>query len=312
MEGSRLVRWRSVPVIVGIVVGVVALLVSPGSGPARLVRAQAIQEYLLGPGDSLEIAVFGEPDLTRSIPIRPDGRITFPLIGDVVAAGLTPTQLTDRLTGLLKLYLRNPQVSVSVRTFQRAHVYLLGEFTRPGAVEIQNGWTLIEVLASVGSVTPRAALTQAVLIRRGTGQTISLNLDRLLHRGDRSVNVSLEPGDIVMVPVMRNRVLVLGSVRGVGAYDMEDGSRILDAIIRAGGPADRVTANNIGIIRTGADGKATVVEVDMTKIVKGDLSQNVPVRNGDIIFVPEGPRVRWSNVLAYLAGLGFVRSFLGL
>lgn len=290
---------------------VVVLLAGLVPGPVRSVQAQSLQEYLLVPGDTVDIQVLGEADLTRSVTIRPDGKINLPLVGDVVAAGLMPTQLGERITSGLRAYLRSPSVSVSVRSFQRASVYLVGEVMRPGAVEIQNGWTMMEVIASVGGVTPRAALTRAILIRRGTGQTISVDLERLLLRADRSANIILEPGDIIMVPIRQHRVLILGAVRAPGAYDLDEGARVLDALLRAGGPADRPVANNVGVIRTGADGKAVVTQVDMTKIVAGDLSQNISMRNGDIIYVPESTRVTWANIVSTLSGLGLIRALFG-
>jgi polysaccharide export outer membrane protein len=295
--------------------GVVVVLVSMFSGsvltPLAVAVAQPVPEYVLAPGDTIEILVLGDSDLTRSAIIRPDGRINLPLVGDVLAAGLTTTQLAERLTQVLKAYLRSPQISVTVRTFQRASVYLLGQFTRPGTLEIQPGWTLMEAIASAGGVTGRAALTRATLIRRSTGQTINLDLERLLLRGDRSANMPLEPGDIVMVPMLQNRVLVLGGVRGPGAHDLDDGARVIDALARAGGPAAGAAANNIGVIRNGADGKAVVTRVDMTRIVRGDNTQNILVQDGDIVYVPEGPGVSWTNILFYLSGVGLLRGLLG-
>jgi polysaccharide export outer membrane protein len=169
----------------------------------------------------------------------------------------------------------------------------------------------MEAIASVGGVTGRAALTRATLIRRSSGQTINVDLERLLLRGDRSANMALEPGDIVMVPMLQNRVLVLGGVRAPGALDLDDGARVIDALARAGGPAPGAAANNIGVIRNGSDGKAVVTHIDMNKIVKGDNAQNILVKDGDIVYVPEGPTVSWTNILFYLSGVGLIRGLLG-
>jgi polysaccharide export outer membrane protein len=281
-------------------------------GAIMPVRAQGLQEYTLVPGDVVDIAVFGQPDLSRSETIRPDGRITLPLVGDIQAAGLTPSQLAERIAAVLKAYVRDPQVSVSVRAFQRAVVHLVGQVVRPGAVEIQRGWTVMDVMAVAGGLTPRAAPRRATLIRRGTGQTINLDLEKLLLRGDRTADVTVEPGDIIMVPVLQNRVLMLGAIRSPGAYDLDEDARFLDAIARAGGPADRAGTNNIGVIREGPDGRPTVITINLNSIVRGDMSGNIPIRNGDVIFVPQGPLVRWQEVLSWLAGLGLIRSLLGI
>jgi polysaccharide export outer membrane protein len=226
------------------------------------------------------------------------------------AAGLTVQQFTERLTEALKAYLRNPQVTVTVREYPRSYVYLVGQVARTGQLEIQRGWTLLEVMINAG-VTPRAALRRATLTRKSTGEVIPVDLDRLLNRGDRSINVSVEPGDVIMVPALQNRIMVLGAVTSPGAYEFDDGVKIFDAILRAGSPIERAAQNNIGLIRQGADGKAVVKTVDMTKFVRGDFAQNIPVQDGDIVYVPRDNRIRWADVLVYLGGIGLIRSVVG-
>lgn len=310
VERRVLLSWVRPCAAMVLCVALAVLALRPGV-PLRLAAeasAQGLSEYTLGPGDSIEITVLGEPDLTRTVSVRPDGRINLPLIGDVEAAGLTPTQLSERIATALRSYLKNPQVAVSVREFQRAYVYLVGQVTRPGPVEIQRGWTVLEVMGVAGGVTPRAATRRASLIRRGTGQTISIDLDRLLSKGDRTANVAVEPGDIIMVPTLQTRVLVLGAVRSPGAYDLDDGARLLDALASAGGTADRAGIGNIGVIRNGPDGKPAVTSVDLNRILRGDATLNVPLQAEDVVYVPQGPLVQWLDVLAWLSGLGLVRS----
>lgn len=311
-------RLRSRDALVLAVV-VAALVLFPGLAgtPAVPVGAQSLQqglqEYVLGPGDTIEVTVLGEGDLTRAVAIRPDGKINLPLIGDVQAAGRTPAQLALQVATSLKVYIRDPQVSVAVRQFRpesRAMVYLVGQVVRPGPVEIQNGWTLIEVMAVGGGLTPRAAARRASLIRRGTGQAVAIDLDRLLVKGDRSANLPVEPGDIIMVPRLQNRVLVLGAVSRPGAYDLEEEARVLDAIALAGGPTERALQSNIGVVRNGAGGKPTVTTVDVGQLVRGNGSQNVQLQDADIVYVPEG-RVVWRDVLSWLSGLNLVRILLG-
>ncbi len=303
-------------IILSVALAVLLVLTGPAGGPVRSVQAQqsnqmqGLAEYVLGLGDSVEVAVFGEPDVSRTVTIRPDGKVSLPLIGEVQAAGLTPTQLAERVTSALRAYIKNPVVSISVHTFQRAVVYLVGQVTHPGATEIQHGWTLLEVMAATGGVTARAALRRASLIRRGTGQTINVDLERLLNKGDRSANVGVEPGDIIMVPTLQNRVLVLGSVRTPGAHDLDDGARFLEALAAAGGPLERSGTNNIGVIRNGPDGKSVVRVVDLNKIIRGDGSLNIPVQDADVIYVPQGSFGRWSDIVGWLASLGLVRSLL--
>ncbi len=310
--------WRLCAALVAVVLGVVFPAdVLQGSDAGRVMAQPAPQpqQYILGPGDVVEVAVLGEAELSRTAAVRPDGKINLPLIGDVEAAGLTPVQLAERITTLLRLYLRNPQVSVSVTQFrvERSYVYLVGQVARPGPVEIQRGWTVMEVMAVSGGVTPRAALRRAQIIRRSTGQTIPVDLERLLLRADRSADVPVEPGDIIMVPSLQYRVLVLGAVRAAGAYDLDEGARILDALALAGGPDPRSGMRSIGVVRNvAASEKPHVLTVDMIKILAGDASHNVPLQDRDVIYVPEGPMFSWSNILAVLSGLNLFRAFFGL
>jgi polysaccharide export outer membrane protein len=297
-----------------IIVTVAALILFLGLAgqPLAGVSAQAQPEYILGPGDTIDVTVFGEADLTRNVTIRPDGKFNLPLIGDVEAVGLTPTQLSVRVATLLKAYIKEPRVSISVRQFRpesRNLVYLVGQVSRPGPVEIQSGWTLIEVMAAGGGLSARAAARRATIIRRGNGQTIAVDLDKLLIKGDRSANVAVEPGDVIMVPTLQNRVLVLGAVRNPGAYDLEEGARVIEVLALAGGPTERAVQSNIGIVRNGNDGKAAVTTIDVGKIVRGGAS-NLALQHADIVYVPEG-RIVWRDILGWLGGLNIVRALFG-
>jgi protein involved in polysaccharide export with SLBB domain len=113
-----------------------------------------------------------------------------------------------------------------------------------------------------------------------------------------------------MVPRLENRVLVLGAVHRPGAYDLDEGARLLEAIALAGGPIEKALQHSIGVIRHAADGKPVVTTVDITKIVRGDGATNMQLRDSDIVYVPEG-RVVWRDVLSWLSGLNLVRVLLG-
>ncbi|MGQ0549371.1 MAG: polysaccharide biosynthesis/export family protein [Armatimonadota bacterium] len=278
---------------------------------ALSVQAQQPEQYVLAAGDSVEITVFGEADLTRTITVRPDGKINMPLLGDIQAAGSSPAELAERITKALRTYLREPQVTVSVREFRRSYVQVVGQVSRPGSIEIQRGWTVLEVMGAAGGVTARAAMRRTTLTRRATGQIVAVNLEALLMRGDREHNLPVESGDVIMVPTLQNRVLLMGAVNRPGAYDIEEGARIFEVISAAGGPAERSAINNIGIIRVGPDGKTAVTTVDMTSFVRGDLKQNVPLRNEDVVYIPPDRSVRWADILSFLGPLSLIRALLG-
>jgi len=136
---------------------VLLLLAALVVGFPAFLRAQAPQDaYLLGPGDTVDVVIFGEPDLSRTVTIKPDGTISLPLIGEVRAAGKTTTQLASELASLYRTYLRAPSVSVVVREFRVDRIYILGQVGRPGEYQIRPGMGILELLASAGGPTTRA------------------------------------------------------------------------------------------------------------------------------------------------------------
>lgn len=240
------------------------------------------QEYVIGAGDVVDIVVQGEPDLTRSYLVRPDGKITMPLVGEVEAAGLTSKALAEKLATALKRFVRDPQVSVVIRQAARRNfVYLLGQVTRPGAYEFLEGWTVAELLATAGGTTEKASLRRAVIMRRD--QAIPIDLEQLLVKGNPRANAALQPGDVVIVSGIDDRVHVLGEVGKPGYHELKEGDRILDIVTKAGGVTLKGAPERISILRP--EGAVTVDLVALLQ--KGQVDQNVAMQPGDIVFVPE-------------------------
>jgi len=286
---------------------------APPASPAAPAPAA---DYLLGPQDVLDISVFGETDLTRTVTVRPDGKITFPLIGELLVAGLTAPQVAEKLALALKPYLKTPRVSVTVSTVRpdmaRQFVYLVGQVVSPGAYEMKTGWTVVEAVAQAGGLTPKASLRKASLIRRGTNVTIPLDLERIVLRGDQAANVLLQGGDVILVPEFLNRVLVWGTVRNPGAFDLTEGARVLDAILAAGGPIVKAATDAVSVVRQTPDGKRVVAAtVNVDKILKGDAAQNILLQHADIVFVPQSNRLTWQDILSYLGGLSIITGLFG-
>lgn len=268
------------------------------------------QEYFLGPGDVVDIVVFGDSDLTRSVTIRADGMISLPLINEVSAVGLTPTQLSEKIAGALKPYLVEPRVTVTLAQARALKIYLVGEVRTPGSYDMKPGWTVTEAIAAAGGLTERANLKKSVLIRRSTNTLIPLDLDRLILKGDQSANFPLVDGDVIQVPEFRNRVLVLGNVKNPGAFDLKEGARVLDAILAAGGPDDKARLDNVGVIRQ-VEGKTTVTNVNVARVTQsGDVSGNIPLVHTDIVFVPRAG-IRWQDIVQWIVDLTIVRSVFG-
>jgi len=170
--------------------------------------AAASPDYLIGPLDSLEVFVWRAPELSTKIVVRPDGRISTPLVEDMVAAGKTPSKLAKDLERVLSEYVKSPQVTVIVSNFSSTfdqQVRVLGEAQKPIALPFQSGMTVLDVMVAVGGLTEFAAGNRAVLIR-GTGedrQSYRLKLDDLLRKGNIQANVPVLPGDVILIPESR-------------------------------------------------------------------------------------------------------------
>jgi polysaccharide biosynthesis/export protein len=182
------------------------------TGPAKPTAAAAkpansAGEYIIGAGDSLSIFVYHNPDLSEpGVAVRPDGRISTPLINDIVAAGKTPTQLAKELEVRLAKYIRDPIVTVIVRSFvgpSDRQIKVIGEATDPEAIPYRDGMTLLDVMIATKGLTKYAAGNRAIIVRRlpgGKQETVHVHLNDLLKDGDIKQNVPMQPGDTLIIP----------------------------------------------------------------------------------------------------------------
>ena len=162
-------------------------------------------EYLIGPGDSLEIFVWRNPELSASVPVRPDGRISMPLVEDVTAVGKTPTVLARELETRLQKYVTHPLVTVMPTSFVgpfAQQVRVIGEAVAPRALPYRADMTLLDAMIEVGGLTKYAAGNRAILVRtiNDVQESYPVHIDSLINRGNINDNVALEPGDILIIP----------------------------------------------------------------------------------------------------------------
>jgi len=157
--------------------------------------------YIIAEGDVLAIDVFGLDELQfKEIIVRPDGKIDFPLIGEVQAAGRSPSELARTMTEQLTPFVKNPKIAVNIARFQTIRVYVLGEVNRPGLVELQNQHNVIDAIGGAGSWTKDAAKKKVYLIRNGQkGDPTMVNLLNIVKKGDTSQNYTLGNGDILFL-----------------------------------------------------------------------------------------------------------------
>lgn len=175
---------------------------------AATTEAAPQTEYVIGPGDTLQIFVWQHPEVSVTIPVRPDGRISTPLVEDVVAVGKTPTQLARDLEVQIGQYIRTPSVSVIVTNFVGTfsnQVRVVGQAAQPQAIPFRQDMTLLDVMIQVGGLSETAAGNRAKIIRKSGGQEqeIPVRIKDLLNDGDTSKNVRMEPGDVLIIPESR-------------------------------------------------------------------------------------------------------------
>jgi polysaccharide export outer membrane protein len=241
------------------------------------------QEYSIGEGDLLRITVYDNPDLTTEVRVSGDGKITFPLIGDVLVSGQTIAEAQERIAALLREgFIRKPQISVFIKEYKSKKVTALGEFVKPGLIELRGNATLMEVISDAGGVTPNAG--DLLVIKRkvpGAGaerqedQTITVQLNTFLEGQDTGENIMVVDGDSIYVP-RAAFVYVSGAVKSPGVYKLSRGLTVLKAVTLAGGFTQRAAKNKLKVIRKSAAGEATIA-VKMDDLMLPD----------DVITVPE-------------------------
>jgi polysaccharide biosynthesis/export protein len=164
--------------------------------------AVADADYKIGPQDMVRVDVWKEPEISRTIPVRPDGKISLPLLNDVQASGLTAIQLSNSIHDGLTKYLNNPQVTVTVTEINSRRIYLTGEVTRPGALALLPDMTVLQALSSAGGFTQFAKVKSIYVLRNEDGKQVKLpfNYREVVKGRNQDQNVLLLPGDVIVVP----------------------------------------------------------------------------------------------------------------
>ncbi len=252
----------------------------------------ANQSYVIGDEDVLQISVWGSPELTIQVPVRPDGMITFPPVGDVKASGLTPQELKNFLERELTKYVKaTPIVSVIVTAINSFKVFVTGEglsrsstgTNSGGAITLRRDTTLLQLLAQLGSFQ-NADLNNAFLLRGG--KKLNIDFYKLIVKGDVSQDIDLRPNDVIFIPDnFEKRIMIAGGVKTPSVIPYREGMTVLDAIISAGGFTEFANPNDVIIIRK--EGKEIKnIEARIKDVLKkGDISSDIPLKPGDRVIV---------------------------
>ena len=248
--------------------------------------AAADNDYVIGDGDGLQIAVWGSPELSSTVTVRPDGKITLPAAGDIVATGYTPGQLSEKLAKELKAFVKTPIVTVSVTNITNNKVYVFGGGASSGVFPLPGRTTLLKFLAKLGDLQ-KADLERAYLLRNG--EKLDANFYRLFIEGDITADVELRPEDMIYIPDTElMKIYVMGAVENPQYVFYREGIRILDAVLESGGFTKFARENRVMVLRKDGN-QMQEIRVNARDLMRqGDLSQNIELRRGDMVIVSEG------------------------
>ena len=240
------------------------------------------EDYIIGEGDVLGVSVWGEPELSVEVTVRPDGKITLPAAGDVRASGETPERLSNKISRFLRKYVQQPIVTVTVSQITNNRIYVSGGGVPSEVVEMPGKTMLFKFLCRFENLED-ADLKRAYVMRKG--QKIKSNFYNLFVKGDFSQDIELQAEDIVFLPTNEhNKIYVVGGVNAPTYIFYREGIKVLDAILEAGGFTEFAKLNDVTILR-GED----KIKVRLKEVMKGkDSAMNIFLKPGDYIMVEEG------------------------
>ena len=288
-------------------------------GPEAINRQKTVEEQLadleqaladntasfkLGKGDVLSISVYDEPDLTLdSVPVRPDGKLAFPLIGEVQVDGRNVEAVSNEIRERLLQFVLEPRVSVVVREFNSLDYTLYGEVVNPGVYPLTTEVSITGAIAKAGGLTKGqfrassvelADLTHAFLARNG--QVMPVDFVRLIRHGDVRFDIELQPGDYIHIPSgLSKEVYILGEVRAPALFAFRESMPMSRTLALAEGFTPDADLSSIHIVR-GALHNPTVIVADFEKVISG-RAQDVQLEPGDIVYVPPTTLTRYSRTI---------------
>jgi polysaccharide biosynthesis/export protein len=244
----------------------------------------ATPDYRIGIDDVLAISVWDNKDLDQVVFVRPDGKITLALIGQVQAGGRTVAELGREITEEYRKTVKGAVITVSVREIRSRGVFFLGAVAKPGPLQLTQDLTLLQALAAVGGFAS-AASPESAFVLRGD-QRLAVDLGRLVQLADTTQNVKLEPGDTVVVP-SAGMVYVQGEVRTPGAIPFNQGLTVVKAIAQTGGFTQAAAPKRVTVI-THNGAKKVTVKVNVSDILaEPESTADLNLQPNDIVIVPQ-------------------------
>lgn len=260
-------------------------------GPLRA-QEQVVSEYRVGPKDLLEIIVINFQELNRQYRVSEEGKISLPYLGELQVEGMTKSELEKNLVQLLsEKWLENPQVSVVIVEYQSRRVFLIGAVPKPGPFELMGRLTLLKLISQAGGLNADAG-NEIIIMRQlpdGAKTSLKISVEDLFLKGDASLDIPLQPDDIVSVPPDKMiQIYVTGQVRNPSALEVRKSNipTLLRAIAQAGGFSERANKGDVIIKRIDEMGKEIKIKVNVNDIIKGK-SKDLQLRENDVVIVPE-------------------------
>ena len=259
-------------------------VLTPLTASAQAPPGPQDKDYIIGPEDVLEVQVWGNKDLNQIVFVRPDGRTSLPLVGEIGVSGKTVQALQDHLTNVYEKTVKGAVVTVIVKEIRSRPVYFVGGFGKPGVMQLTRDLTLLQAISVIGGVVPNADAEKGFVLRGD--KRIPIDFNRLVQRGDMSQNPKLEPGDSVVVP-LADAVYVNGEVKLPGAVKYSGDLTILKALTQVGGLTPLAAGGRVDVLRGNAEKKERI-RVDVDKMMRSpDENPDIRLQPNDIIFVPQ-------------------------
>jgi len=280
---------------------------------ATAAAAQTAAEYKIGQGDALSVSVWRHPELERTVVVRSDGRVTFPPIGDVIAAGLTPSDMARDITQRLRDYTRETtQVTVTVAQYNSRAVFLTGQVVAPGRYSFEAIPDILQLLSSAGGPLPGADLSHVSIIRATPSGSSVTTIDVGSYmRGEATKALpTLEPGDTIEIPSIlgtssgggQGMVFIFGEVGAPGAYPAGAGTDLLQLIAVAGGTTPSAKLDDVTVVMDGGTGQV-VAKVNLQQVIESGTASPFMLAAGDRVVVPRSDSGLGGQILG---GIGTV------
>lgn len=247
-------------------------------------ETEKLSAYRIGTDDVLAISVWDNKDLDQTVFVRPDGKISLPLVGEVQAGGLTVAELTGALTEQYSKTIKGAHVTVGVKEIRSRPVYFVGSFGKPGPMQLTQDLTLLQAISLAGGLAPTADLESGFILRGN--ETIAVDFWRLVQKRDATQNVKLQPGDTIVVPVA-DAVYIQGEVKNPGALKFTQELTVLRAITQAGGFTNLAAPGRVTLLRA-TGGNRENLRINVEEMIRNPArAEDLALKPNDVLIVPQ-------------------------